>query len=150
MWTILEAIIDTTAMQDHYNTLKHILAIETGRWSTIPFSKDSWLCHFFSFNMVENGSCFVLIVPYIITLEIVSITMWECRFREPNIFLSIGPSKWTLTSISRRLSHSATLKTILLVPLTFMTSRTLKSISFHFNDFAWWNITFSLNSYSIV
>ena len=41
-------------------TLNHRLAIESGRWSTIPISRDNILSHFFSYNVVENEAYFVL------------------------------------------------------------------------------------------
>ena len=41
-WIVLGATIDTTTMQDNYcyNTSNHRLAIEIGRWSTLPIFRD--------------------------------------------------------------------------------------------------------------
>ena len=46
-----------------YRTLSHRLAIEIGRWTTIPSSRDTRLCHFWSHNVVENEAHFVLECP---------------------------------------------------------------------------------------
>jgi hypothetical protein len=46
-----------------YRTLNHRLAIETGRWSIIPISRDTGLCHFCSYNTVENEAHYVLECP---------------------------------------------------------------------------------------
>ena len=46
-----------------YHTSNHRLAIEIGRWSTIPISRDNRLCHFCSYNVVENEAHFVLECP---------------------------------------------------------------------------------------
>jgi len=46
-----------------YRTSNHRLAIETGRWSTIPISRDKRLCNFCSYNVVENEAHFVLECP---------------------------------------------------------------------------------------
>jgi hypothetical protein len=38
----------------------HRLAIEIGQWMITPISKDTRLCHFFSYNAVENEAHFML------------------------------------------------------------------------------------------
>ena len=43
-----------------YRTTNHRLAIETRRWSTISISRYNRLCHFCSYNVVENEAHFVL------------------------------------------------------------------------------------------
>ena len=43
-----------------YRTLNHRLAIEFGRWTSILISRDTRLCHFFSYNAIENEAHFVL------------------------------------------------------------------------------------------
>ena len=43
-----------------YCTLNHRLANEIGRWSTIPVSNGTKLCHFCSYNAVENEAHSVL------------------------------------------------------------------------------------------
>ena len=46
-----------------YYTSNHRLAIEIGQWLTIPISRDNRLCHFYSYNVVENETHFVLESP---------------------------------------------------------------------------------------
>ena len=46
-----------------YHTSNHRLAIEIGRWSTIPIARDNRLCHFCSYDIVENEAHFVLECP---------------------------------------------------------------------------------------
>ena len=46
-----------------YRTSNHRLANEIGRWSTIPIFRDTSLCHFCSYNVVENEAHFVLECP---------------------------------------------------------------------------------------
>ena len=46
-----------------YRTLNHRLAIEIGRWSIIPISRDTGLCHFCSYNIVESEAHYVLECP---------------------------------------------------------------------------------------
>ena len=53
----------------HY-TLSHRLAIETGRWSTIPISRDNGLCYFCSYDVVEMRHTLCWSVPYITSLQI--------------------------------------------------------------------------------
>ena len=43
-----------------YCTSNHRLAIEMGRWTTIPISRDDRLCHFGSFTIVIKEAHFVL------------------------------------------------------------------------------------------
>ena len=57
------------------NVFKEIVCpIETGQCSTIPISKDSRLCHFYSYDAIENEKHFVLecleSVFYITPLEV--------------------------------------------------------------------------------
>ena len=93
MWIVLAATIDATTTQDHfwaYRTLNHKLVIESGRLSTIHISRDTRLCHFFSYNVVENESHFMLGCPYTIPLEIkVSILRMTPHSRERHVFLLI-------------------------------------------------------------
>ena len=42
-----------------YLTMNHRLAIEIGCWLTIPISRDNRLCHFCSYNAVENKAQFM-------------------------------------------------------------------------------------------
>ena len=65
MWIVLETTIDSTTTQDHCYLLhlKHRLTIETRRWTIIPISRDTRLCRFCSFNVVENEAHFVLECP---------------------------------------------------------------------------------------
>jgi hypothetical protein len=60
-----EAPIDstTTQYQCFYRTSNQRLAIKTSRWSTIPFSRYTRLCHFCSYNAIENEAHFVLKCP---------------------------------------------------------------------------------------
>ena len=46
-----------------YHTLNHRLAIETGRWTIIPISIQTGLCHFCSYNAIENEAHLVLECP---------------------------------------------------------------------------------------
>ena len=46
-----------------YHTLNHRLAIETGRWTITPISRDTKVCHFFSHIAVENEAHFALVCP---------------------------------------------------------------------------------------
>ena len=72
VWIVLEATIDSTTMQ--YNCwlphLKHILVIEIGQWTTIPISRDTRLCHFCSYDVVEMRHVSCWSVPYTTALEI--------------------------------------------------------------------------------
>ena len=43
-----------------YNTLNYRLAIEIGRWLTIPIAKDTRKNHFCSYNAIENEANYVL------------------------------------------------------------------------------------------
>ena len=46
------------------------LAIEIGRWTTIPIYRDTRPCPFCSYNAVENEACFVLECPLYTLIEI--------------------------------------------------------------------------------
>ena len=46
-----------------YRTLNHRLAIKIGQWMTYPISRDTRLCHFCSYNAVENEAHFMLECP---------------------------------------------------------------------------------------
>ena len=46
-----------------YRTSNHTVDIEIRRWSTIPIFRDTRLCHFCSYNVVENEARFVLERP---------------------------------------------------------------------------------------
>ena len=46
-----------------YRTSNHRLVIETKRRTIIPISRDARLCHFFSYNAIENEAHFMLECP---------------------------------------------------------------------------------------
>jgi hypothetical protein len=46
-----------------YCTSNPLLAIEIGRWMSIPVSRDTKLCHFCSYNAIEIEAHFVLECP---------------------------------------------------------------------------------------
>ena len=46
-----------------YHTSIHRLSIETRQWSTTPMPRENRLCHFCSYNVVENEAQFVLECP---------------------------------------------------------------------------------------
>ena len=46
-----------------YRTSNHRFANETIRWSSVPTSRDNRLCHFCSYDMVENEAHFVFEYP---------------------------------------------------------------------------------------
>jgi len=46
-----------------YRTSNHSLAIEFGRWWSIPMSRENGLCHVCSHNVVETNTHFVLMCP---------------------------------------------------------------------------------------
>ena len=45
---------------DTHRTSNHNLAIGSGQWLTIPISRDTRLCHFYSYDVVENEPHFVV------------------------------------------------------------------------------------------
>jgi hypothetical protein len=47
-----------------YHTSIHRLTIEMDRWSTISTPRYKTLCHFCSYNVVENEAHFVMECPY--------------------------------------------------------------------------------------
>ena len=123
-----------------HRTSNHRPAIEIGQWTTIWSSRDTRLCHFYSYITIEMRHISCWNVPYRTPLEIIFITIWEQSYREPQVFLSIRPRSSHLASISQKLPHSATLENwmvcnqldVLSIALAFSTSWTLKSISFQF------------------
>ena len=50
--------------------MSHRLAIEIGRWSTIPISGDNGLCHFCSYDVLQMRHTLCWSVPYITPLQI--------------------------------------------------------------------------------
>ena len=46
-----------------YHSSNHRLAIETTKWSTIPIQGEKKLCHFYSYNVVENEAHFEMKCP---------------------------------------------------------------------------------------
>ena len=48
-----------------YHTSNHRLAIELGRWPTTPIPIDNKLCYFFSYNVVEDVTHFVLEIKFL-------------------------------------------------------------------------------------
>lgn len=58
MWIVLEASMDSTTMQQHC-CLPHIDS-QTCQWTFIPILKNTRLCHFYSYNVVQNEAHFML------------------------------------------------------------------------------------------
>jgi hypothetical protein len=94
-----------------YCTLNHRLAIEIGRWTTIPISRYNKLMSFWFLSCsYKRGTFCVGMSPIKPHLGHVSIITWKFNSREPWVFLLVGPSScMALASISERLPHSATL-----------------------------------------
>ena len=90
-----------------YYTSNHRLAIQVGRWMTIPISRDTTLRHFCSYNVLENEAHFMLECP---SLEISFHHFWECNSWELKSIFQLHHQSWPLASISCRLPVSATLE----------------------------------------
>ena len=118
-----------------YRTLNHRLAHEMGWWSTIPIYIDTRLCHFCSYNEVENGAHFVLECPLYKPMRVKFPTLFEnVVLGSLKPFFQLGQQVDICLNLIETsvLRHSGNLMTYFLVPLDFSASWTLKSISFHY------------------
>ena len=93
-----------------YRTSNHKLFIKNGRWTSSPISRGTRLCHFCSYNAIENEVHFVLEFPYIIPLEISFHHYLRTQFQGASSLSFNQTNKLTLASISHRLPHSTTLE----------------------------------------
>jgi hypothetical protein len=75
-----------------YYTLNYRLAIKTGRWSTIPISRDTRLCHFCSYSTVENEAHFLLDCPLCKPIRAKFPSLFEnVVLGSLKVFFSVGP-----------------------------------------------------------
>ena len=73
-----------------YRTLNHRVAIEIGRWMTIPISRDTRLCLFFcSYNIIENEPrCVLECFPYNLIRDMFTFLLFENVFPRSTISFS--------------------------------------------------------------
>ena len=93
-------------------TLNQRLAFQVGQWSIVSIFRDSRICHFSSYNAIENEARFVL----------------KCPMYKP-----IKDKVPSLFHHSRELDGLKSSCYSLWVPLAFPTLWNLKSFSFHLN-----------------
>ena len=86
-------------------TSNHRLAIEYGRWSTIPVSRDYKYYHFCSYNVVKIEARFVLQCPlhsYSITIPSLfeEIVLWYMGVSSLSFTLKLAYISWRLLYLS--------------------------------------------------
>ena len=128
-----------------YYVSNHRLVIKTGRWSTIPFSRDNRLFHSCSYNMRHT---LYQSVPYTTPLEI-SLNHYLRSYYQGTSSLSFNQTnKLVLAPISRRPLHSAVVGILasLMPPCRFQSHQPFGFLDSNINFISFlfiWNVSLS-------